>query len=74
MDNNTFYDNLSVSSSPHLVTSLDTRKTMMLVLIALIPSFLVSIYVFGFRVIILTAVCVAASVFFEWGYRKLMFS
>jgi electron transport complex, RnfABCDGE type, D subunit len=72
MDNNTFYDNLSVSSSPHLVTSLDTRKTMMLVLIALIPSFLVSIYVFGFRVIILTAVCVAASVFFEWGYRKLM--
>lgn len=69
---NQYYDNLTVSSSPHLVTGLDTRKTMMMVLIALIPSFLVSIYVFGFRVIILTIVCVVASVFFEWGYNKLM--
>lgn len=69
---NQYYDNLTVSSSPHLVTGLDTRKTMMMVLIALVPSFLVSIYVFGFRVVLLTAVCVVASVFFEWGYNKMM--
>jgi electron transport complex protein RnfD len=69
---NQYYDNLTVSSSPHLVTSLDTRKTMMMVLIALIPSFIVSIIVFGPRVIALTLVCVAASVFFEWGYNKMM--
>ena len=69
---NQYYDNLTVSSSPHLVTGLDTRKTMMMVLIALIPSFIVSIIVFGPRVIALTLVCVAASVFFEWGYNKMM--
>lgn len=67
-----YYDNLTVSSAPHLVTALDTRKTMMMVLIALVPSFLVSIYVFGPRVILLTLVCIAASMFFEWGYNKLM--
>lgn len=67
-----YYDNLTVSAAPHIVTGLDTQKTMMMVLIALCPSFFVSIYAFGFRVIILTAVCVAACMFFEWGYNKLM--
>ena len=62
-----YYDNLTVSSAPHLVTNLDTTKTMMMVLIALVPSFLVSIYVFGPRVIVLTLVCAVASIFFEWA-------
>ena len=66
------YSNLTVSSSPHLVTKLDTQKTMMWVLIALVPSLLVSTFVFGPRVILLTAVCIAASMFFEWAYEKLM--
>lgn len=69
MDNK-YYNNLTVSSAPHLVTGLDTAKTMKMVLLALLPSFLVSIYVFGPRVIALTAVCIAASVFFEWAYNK----
>ena len=43
-----------------------------MVILALVPSFLVSVYVFGLRVISLTLVCVVASVFFEWAYRKLM--
>ena len=67
-----YYDNLIVSASPHLVTAMDTQKTMLMVLIALIPSLLVSTYVFGFRVLILTAVCIAASMFFEWAWNKLM--
>ena len=67
-----FYDNLTVSSAPHLVSSMDTSKTMLMVLIALVPSFLVSIYVFGPRVILLTAVCIAASMLFEFLYNKLM--
>ncbi len=71
MDNK-YYNNLAVSSAPHLVSSMDTAKTMQLVLIAMVPSFLVSIYVFGWRVILLTAVCAVASVFFEWAYNKLM--
>lgn len=66
------YDNLVVSSSPHIVSNVDTTRIMGTVLLALVPSFLVSIYVFGFRVISLTLVCVAASVFFEWAYNKLM--
>lgn len=64
--------NLIVSSSPHIVTAMDTQKTMAMVLLALLPSFLVSIYVFGARVILLTLVCVAASMFFEFAWNKLM--
>ena len=67
-----YYDNLVVSSAPHLVTNLDTRKTMLMVIGALIPSFGVSIAVFGPRVISLTLVCVIASMGFEWLYNKLM--
>ena len=67
-----YYDNLTVSSSPHIVTKLDTQKTMMWVLIALAPSLIVSTLVFGPRVLLLTVVCIAASMFFEWGYEKLM--
>ena len=71
MDKKT-YSNLVVSSAPHLVTNMDTTRIMLMVLIGLAPSFLVSIYVFGARVIALTAVCVAASMFFEWAWNKLM--
>lgn len=72
MDNNKIYDNLLVSSSPHIVTNVDTTKTMAMVLIALVPSFLVSIYVFGMRVILLSLVCIVASMGFEWLYNKLL--
>ena len=71
MDKKT-YSNLVVSSAPHLVTNMDTTRIMLMVLIGLAPSFLVSIYVFGASVIALTAVCVAASMFFEWAWNKLM--
>ena len=49
-----YYDNLAVASSPHLVTALDTQKTMMWVLIALIPSFIASVFYFGAGAVILT--------------------
>ncbi|MDD5926565.1 MAG: RnfABCDGE type electron transport complex subunit D [Firmicutes bacterium] len=71
MDKKT-YSNLVVSSAPHLVTNMDTTRIMLMVLIGLAPSFLVSIYVFGARVITLTLVCIAASIFFEWAWNKLM--
>ena len=71
MDKKT-YSNLVVSSAPHLVTNMDTTRIMLMVLIGLAPSFLVSIYVFGMRVIALTAVCIIASMFFEWEWNKLM--
>ncbi len=66
-----FYDNLAVASAPHLVSAMDTSKTMMWVIIALMPSLLVSTYVFGFNVIVLSLVCVVASVAFEYLYNKI---
>ena len=67
-----YYDNLAVASSPHLVTALDTQKTMMWVLIALIPSFIAGVFYFGAGAVILTVVCAACSMFFEWGYERLL--
>ena len=67
-----FYNNLIVSSSPHIVTNMDTTKIMSMVILALVPSLLVSTYVFGMRVLVLTAVCIAASMFFEFAWNKLM--
>lgn len=72
MDNQKNTGILSVSSSPHIVTNLDTTRTMMNVLIALVPALIVSNIVFGLRVLALTIVCVASCVFFEWAYEKLM--
>ncbi len=67
-----YYDNLAVSSSPHLVTSLDTQKTMLWVLIALVPSLIASVVYFGPRTILLTAVCMAASALFEYCYERFL--
>ena len=65
------YSNLVVSSAPHIVSPVDTSKIMAMVIMALLPSLLVSVYVFGFRVITLTAVCVLSAVGFEWAWNKL---
>ncbi|MDY4050226.1 electron transport complex protein RnfD [Eubacterium pyruvativorans] len=72
MDNKSLTGTLSVSSAPHIVTKLDTAKTMQWVLIALAPAFIMSIVNFGVRSALLTIVCVAACAFFEWGYEKIM--
>ena len=69
---NIYRDNLTVSSAPHLVTKLDTQKTMMWVLIALAPALAMGVYVFGINALIMTAVCIVSCVFFEWAYEKLM--
>ncbi len=63
---------LTISSSPHLRTGEDTRSIMFDVIIALIPALAVAMYIFGIQALIVTCVSVAASVFFEWGYRKLL--
>ena len=67
-----YNDNLIVSSSPHLVTALDTQKTMLMVIIALCPSLAVSTYVFGPRVLLLTIVSIAACMFFEWAWNAML--
>ena len=50
----------------------DTRSIMLDVIIALLPALVFSIYNFGFRALIEVLVSVAACVFWEWGYRKVM--
>ena len=66
---NKFHDNLIVSSSPHIVTESDTTRLMGSVLLALAPSLIASIYIFGFRALLLSVICVAASVLFEYIYN-----
>ena len=64
--------NLAVSSSPHIRAEDGTRSIMLDVIIALTPALAIAVYVFGLRALLLTVVSVAACVFFEWGYRKLL--
>ena len=66
-----FYE-LTISSSPHVHSPVTTQTIMRDVLIALAPALLGSVYFFGFRALTVTAVSVAACVFFEWLYCKIM--
>ncbi|MCD7947176.1 MAG: RnfABCDGE type electron transport complex subunit D [Oscillospiraceae bacterium] len=63
---------LIAASSPHVGSSIGTRNLMRDVIIALIPALCIGVYFFGPRALIATIISVAASVFFEWAYRKLM--
>lgn len=63
---------LSTALSPHLVGRVNTRSLMLDVLIALMPSLLLSgAYFFGYRVFLVTAVSAAACVGLEYLYRRL---
>ena len=66
------HNNLVVSASPHIVTPMDTQKTMLMVIIALMPSLIMSCFIFGVRALALTIICAAAAMFFEWAWNKLM--
>ncbi|MCR5575170.1 MAG: RnfABCDGE type electron transport complex subunit D [Bacteroidaceae bacterium] len=61
---------LLVSLSPHDHANDSVQKNMYGVLIALIPAFLVSLIAFGIGALVVTAVSVAACVFFEWAISK----
>ncbi len=67
-----FKSNLSVSSSPHLVTKLDTKKTMQYVVLALVPAIVMATVYFGFgallRVVLGGVFCWAS----EYLYDKVM--
>ena len=70
----TDYKNLKLiaSSSPHIRSNEDTRSIMLDVIIALLPALAWSVYCFGWKALLLTAVSVVSCVFWEWAYRKLM--
>ena len=70
MDNETI--NLTISCSPHVHSPDNTRSIMLDVVIALIPAMIGAMYFFGLRAAMVMAVSVAASVAFEWLYRKIL--
>lgn len=63
---------LSLSASPHIKSGATTRRIMLDVLIALAPALCWSVYAFGWRALMLTAISVAFCVLFEFGYEKLL--
>ena len=66
-----FYE-LTISSSPHVHSPVTTQTIMRDVIIALTPALAGSVYFFGIRALLVTMVSVAACVFFEWAWYKLM--
>ena len=60
-----------VSVSPHCHEKITTQSIMRDVLIALAPALVAGIINFGWRALLVTAVCTAACMFFEWGFEKL---
>ncbi|AXP80223.1 Electron transport complex protein RnfD [Mariniflexile rhizosphaerae] len=59
-----------VSASPHVHSDRTSKKLMYDVIIALIPAFLVSIYVFGMSALIVTSVAITSCVLFEYLIQK----
>lgn len=69
---NTLNNKLVVSHAPHVKGKDDTRTIMLDVIIALLPLLIAGTVVMGYRAAILAVVCVASSVFFEWGWEKIL--
>lgn len=63
---------LTVSPSPHILSNNSTSNIMFDVIIALFPALFLSIIYFGPRALIVTLVCIASSILFEWLVRKIM--
>ena len=72
-DNKTaFHSNLSVSSSPHIVTKMDTQRTMIHVLIALIPACVMAVFYFGTAALIRIILGPVFCWILEFAYDKLL--
>lgn len=63
---------LTMTASPHIKSPVKTKNIMADVILALMPALVWAIYVFGFRALSVTVVCVASCVVFEYLYRKIM--
>lgn len=55
---------------PQLSQSYTTRAIMLDVLVALLPAWGMSLYLFGPRVLMITAISITSCVLFEYGYRR----
>ena len=55
-----------VSASPHVHTTMDIRRSMLFVIIALLPSCLWGVYAFGLRALVVLLVSVASALLSEY--------
>jgi len=63
---------LIVSPSPHIRDHATTSTIMRDVLIGLAPAMIAAVVIFGFRALLMTAVCVAACIIFEYGTERIL--
>lgn len=61
-----------VSASPHVHTEVSSKRVMYDVVFALVPAFLVSLYVFGLSALIMTSVAVISCILVEYLIQKYM--
>ena len=61
---------LTVSPAPHIRDKASTRSIMLDVLIALAPTLVASIVIFGFQALLVTGVCVGMAVLSEFVFEK----
>ncbi len=64
-------DKLTISVSPHIRGKATTTMIMLDVIIALLPALVASVFIFGIRSLLVTAVSVAAAVLSEFLFEKL---
>ncbi|MBK8805742.1 MAG: RnfABCDGE type electron transport complex subunit D [Bacteroidales bacterium] len=63
---------LIVSPSPHIHSGRSVKQIMYSVLLALIPAFVVSLYVFGIAALQLTVIAIVSCMFFEFAIQKFL--
>ena len=63
---------LIVTAAPHITSADSTQKIMQRVCIALLPTLVASVIIFGINALIITAITVIACVVFEYLYCKLV--
>ena len=63
---------LIVTASPHIRDCATTSTIMRDVLIGLTPAMVAAVIIFGFRALLLTAVCAAACVIFEYATERVL--
>ncbi|MBQ6467631.1 MAG: RnfABCDGE type electron transport complex subunit D [Clostridia bacterium] len=63
---------LHVSASPHFRSKATTKSIMLDVIIALLPSLIASVVIFGLRALLVTIISVATCVLSEYVFRKLL--
>lgn len=62
---------LLVSPAPHVRSKTNTQSIMLDVIIAMTPALIASTIIFGWRALLIVAVCVASCVLFEFLFQKL---